>query len=253
MMAEFDGKVTLVTGGAAGIGRAAAFAFAEQGAYVVLSDVRAEDGEKTAADIRRSGAEATFVQADMSVPGEVAAMVAFTVKKYGRLDLAFNNAGVESKVADIVTCPESEWDRVIGINLKGVWLCLKHEIEQMLQQDGGIIVNTASIAGLIGIPNFAPYIAAKHAVIGLTKAAALEYSAQGIRVNAVCPGWTDTGMVDRLNAEIPEAVDTLVNTIPMGRKADPEEIARTVLWLCSEAASYVTGQAVAVDGGYTVR
>ncbi len=248
---DFVGKVALVTGAGSGIGRASALAFAALGARVVASDIAPDGGEETVAIIHAAGGEAAFVRADVSQSREVAALVDDTVARYGRLDCAHNNAGIAGVVGaarpTFTDYPDDTFDRVIAVNLKGVWLCLKAEMRQMLAQGGGAIVNTASIAGLVG--GFgAAYTAAKHGVIGLTKQAAVEHAAAGIRVNAVCPGLIDTPMTRPIYT--PERWARAVGMHPVGRAGEAEEVARAVVWLCSEAASFVTGQALAVDGGY---
>jgi NAD(P)-dependent dehydrogenase (short-subunit alcohol dehydrogenase family) len=238
------GRVALVTGGGSGIGRATALLFGHERAKVVVVDVAPAGGEETVRAIRADGGEGLFVQADVSQPGQVTAMVQRAVEAYGRLDCAFNNAGVSSR-SPLHETSEDDWDRVLGVDLKGVWLCLREEIAQMLrQQGGGAIVNTSSIAGVVGVDwGMAPYIASKHGVIGLTKAAALEYGTRGIRVNAVCPGTIDTPLL-RGNAQ------SYVHYHPLGRIGQPDEVAQAVVWLCSGAASFVTGHAMAVDGGW---
>lgn len=243
------GKVALVTGAASGIGRASARAFATAGARVVVSDLSARGGEETVQLIHDAGGEAAFIRADVSRAGEVAALVSGTVAQYGRLDYAHNNAGIVA-LGNIVDCTEEDWDRVIAVNLKGVWLCLKHEIPQMLAQGGGAIVNTASIAGLTGMPGGAAYGASKHGVIGLTKSAARQYAHANIRINAVCPGYTDTPMTDFIFERIPASEQRIIAQHPLGRLGTPEEIAAAALWLCSDAAAFVTGHPLVVDGGF---
>lgn len=253
-MAEgFDGKVALVTGGSTGIGRATALTFARDRAKVVVSDVNAEGGEETVSMIKALGGEATFVHADVSRTAHVEALISKTVETYGRLDAAHKNAGIEGLRVPTADFPEDEWDRVIAINLKGVWLSMKYEISQMLEQGGGAIVNTSSIAGLIGMEGSTAYGAAKHGVVGMTKVAALEYAIHGIRVNAVCPGAVASPMTDRLMAREPGRREMYMAMQPVGRFGTPDEIAETVVWLCSDAASFVTGHAMPVDGGYVAR
>lgn len=249
MAKQFEGKVALVTGAASGMGRASALAFAREGAKVVAADVVVADGEETVRKIKDAGGEAIFVKADVSKAAEVEALVKKAVDTYGRLDFAHNNAGIEGVTAQTPDCPEDNWDRVININLKGVWLCMKHEIPQMLKQGGGAIVNTASVAGLVGFAGLPAYCASKGGVVQLTRTAALEYAKSGIRVNAVCPGVIHTPMIDRLVAVQPEAEAAFLALEPVGRMGKPEEVIEAVVWLCSDAASFVTGHAMAVDGG----
>jgi NAD(P)-dependent dehydrogenase (short-subunit alcohol dehydrogenase family) len=244
--------VALVTGAAAGIGRAAAERFARGGARVVLSDV-AEEGEAVAAALRDEGRQALFVRCDVSRPEEVEALMRRCVEAYGRLDWAFNNAGIEGAQATTAECTVENWERVIGVNLTGVWLCMKHEIAQMLRQGGGAIVNCASVAGLVGFRGLPAYTASKHALIGLTRTAALEYAPEGIRVNAVCPGVIRTAMIERVTGGDPAREAQLVAAEPMGRMGTPEEVAEAVAWLCSDAAAFVTGTAMPVDGGYVAQ
>jgi len=253
MAGRLDGKIALVTGGSSGIGRASALAFAREGAKVVVADVTAEGGQETVRLIKEAGGEARFLKVDVARAAEVETLITQTVAAYGRLDCAYNNAGIEGAFVSTTEYPEADWDRVLAINLKGVWLCMKYEIAQMLQQGGGAIVNTASGAGLVGVAGLSAYVASKHGVVGLTKTAALEYAKAGIRVNAVCPGVIQTPMVARLTSQRPEMAEALVAAEPMGRTGKPEEIAEAVVWLCSEAASFVTGHAMSVDGGYVVQ
>lgn len=253
MSGGMAGSVALVTGAASGIGRATAEAFAREGARVVVSDVAAGAGEAVAAAIRERGGQAVFAACDVSRPERVEALVARTVEAFGRIDFAFNNAGVEGETAPTAECTEANWDRVMGINLKGVWLCMREEIPRMLAQGGGAIVNCSSVAGLVGFPGIAAYAASKHGLIGLTRTAALEYAARGIRVNAVCPGVIRTPMVERFTGGEAEAQAQLVASEPIGRMGTPEEVAAAVVWLCSDAASFVTGHAMVVDGGFVAR
>ena len=242
-------KVALVTGGSSGIGRATALAFAREGAKVAVADLNIVGGEETVSLIKSVGGEACFIEANMAEAASVEAMVKKAVETYGRLDCAHNNAGVEGALIRTAEYEEDQWDQVIRINLTGVWLCLKYEIPQMLQQGSGAIVNTASGAGLIGVKRMPAYVASKHGVVGLTKTAALEYAKSGIRVNAVCPGVIKTPMVERVTGGRPDILDKMIAAEPIGRSGQPEEIAEAVVWLCSDAASFVTGQAMAVDGG----
>jgi NAD(P)-dependent dehydrogenase (short-subunit alcohol dehydrogenase family) len=251
MTKMFEGKVALVTGGASGIGRATAIAFGREGAKVCVADVNEQGGEETVNLITEAGGEAFFIRCDVSKASEVETMIERSAAQYGRLDCAFNNAGIDipGTTAD---CTEADWDLNINIDLKGVWLCMKYEIPQMLKQGGGAIVNTSSAAGLIGTPGIAAYTAAKHGVIGLTRTAALEYAKAGIRVNAVCPGTVDVPGLREITKTHPELSQSIIDMHPIGRIGTVEEIAEPVLWLCSDAASFITGLAMAVDGGVTV-
>ena len=246
-----DGKVALVTGGAMGIGRTASQVFAREGARVVVVDIVVEEGEETTRLIKETGGDALFVRCDVTNAKDVEAMVKKTVDAYGCLDCAFNNAGIAIP-GSTAECSEEDWDRVLSVNLKGVWLCMKYEISQMLAQGGGAIVNTSSAGGLIGTPGIAAYTASKHGVVGLTRTAALELVTAGIRVNAVCPGSVPTPMLDPV-VNHPEMKAMLESKHPMGRFATTEEVAEAVVWLCSDRASYVTGVAFPVDGGVTAQ
>jgi NAD(P)-dependent dehydrogenase (short-subunit alcohol dehydrogenase family) len=246
-----DGKVALITGAGSGIGRATAKIFAREGAKVVLADVVEDAGLQTLAMIGDTGRDAIFVRADVSNPSDVDAAVAKAVSTYGRLDCAFNNAGIEGQGGLTHECTQENWNRVIAIDLTGVWLCMKAEIAQLLKQgDGGAIVNTSSGAGLAGVRGMPAYVAAKHGVAGLTRAAAIEYGRHKIRVNAVCPGPIRTPMMDRLLGKRPEAEERFARGGPLKRLGEPEEIGETVAWLCSDRASYVTGLPMPVDGGF---
>lgn len=248
-----DDKVVLITGAGAGIGRATALAFSGLGARVVVADIDQEPVEETARLVRETGGEALAVTLDVASADQVDAMVAQTMEKFGRLDCAFNNAGIEGVAATADAYKEEDWDRLMAVNLKGVWLCMRAELREMLKQGSGAIVNCSSIAGLVGFPSTPAYTASKHGVVGLTRAAALDYARKGIRVNAVCPGVIDTEMIDRFTHGSEEAEAQLAESEPVGRMGTPEEIANAVVWLCSDGASFVTGQALAVDGGFIAR
>jgi NAD(P)-dependent dehydrogenase (short-subunit alcohol dehydrogenase family) len=249
---SFAGKVAFVTGAANGIGRAAALAFAREGASVVVADVAEQGNQETARMIEEAGGRALAVRCDVSRAEDVKAALDQTVETFGRLDFAFNNAGVEQPIMATAELTEKEWDRIVDINLRGVFLCMRHEIPLMLKQRGGVIVNTSSGAGVKGFAGQGAYCAAKHGVVGLTKTAALDYAKANIRVNAVCPGIIETPMMDRFSGGTPQGRERVIAQEPVGRMGKPEEIAAAVVWLCSDAAAFVIGHAMVIDGGQTV-
>jgi NAD(P)-dependent dehydrogenase (short-subunit alcohol dehydrogenase family) len=249
---SFEGRVAFVTGSANGIGRATALAFAREGVRVVAADVSELGNEETVRMIKEVGGIALAVKCDVSRGSDVKAAMDKTMERYGRLDFAFNNAGVEQAITPAADLTEEEWDRVIDINLRGVFLCMTHQIPLMRKQGGGAIVNTSSGAGVKGIAGQAAYCASKFGIIGLTKAAALDYAKSNIRVNAVCPGIINTPMMDRFSGGTPEGRQRVIAWEPVGRMGKPEEIAAAVVWLCSEAAAFVVGHAMVIDGGQTV-
>jgi NAD(P)-dependent dehydrogenase (short-subunit alcohol dehydrogenase family) len=249
---SFAGKVAFVTGAANGIGRAAALAFAHEGVIVVAADLSEQGNQETARMIEEAGGRALPVKCDVSRDNDVKVVLEKTVETFGRLDFAFNNAGVEQPITPTADLTQEEWDRIVDINLRGVFLCMKHEIPLMLKQGGGAIVNTSSGAGVKGIAGQAAYCAAKFGLIGLTKAAALDYAKSNIRVNAVCPGIINTPMMDRFSGGTPEGRERVIAWEPVGRMGKPEEIAAAVVWLCSDAAAFVVGHAMVIDGGQTV-
>jgi len=253
MNISFENKVALVTGAGSGMGLATANAFAEAGAAVVLADNREEAAHAAAKSLLAAGHRALAVHCDVADEKQVAAMVEQTVASFGRLDAAFNNAGVQSPVAETADASGEEFDRVNAINLRGVWNCMKYELRQMRDQGSGAIVSNSSLGGLVGVAGRGVYHASKHGVLGLTKSAALEYAARGIRINAVCPGIIETPMVAGMLTSEAEAMKEMMKDVPIGRLGRPEEIAAAVLWLCSPGASFVIGHALAVDGGYTIR
>lgn len=251
-MASLSGKVAIVTGGSSGIGKATAIAFAREGAKVVVASRREKEGQETVKQVQSAGSEGFFIKTDVSKETDVSAMVEKTIATYGHLDYAFNNAGIEQIPTPLVEQTEATFDQVMDINVKGVWLCMKHQIPQMLVSGGGAIVNMSSIAGIIGAPGLPIYVASKHAVLGLTKSVALEYAKQGIRINAGCPGMIETDLLDRAFAN-QEVKERLIAMHPIGRVGKPEEIAEAVVWLCSDKASFVTGQSLPLDGGYVAQ
>jgi NAD(P)-dependent dehydrogenase (short-subunit alcohol dehydrogenase family) len=246
---DFQGKVAFVTGAGGGIGRATALAFARAG--VAAADIFEQGIQETARMIEEFGGRALAIRCDVTSSQDVQAALAQTVETFGRLDAAFNNAGVEQPLTPSADITEDEWDRIVAINLRGVFLCMKHEIPLLLQH-GGAIVNTSSGAGVVGIAGQAAYTAAKHGVVGLTKSAALDYARRGVRINAVCPGIIATEMMDRFTGGTPEGHDRVIAQEPIGRMGSPDEIAAAVLWLCSDAAGFVVGHAMVIDGGQTV-
>ncbi len=251
---KFDGKVALITGASSGIGKETALLFAKHGAKVVAAARRREEGEATVKEIIAAGGEAIFVQTDVSDEKQIEKLVDETVKTFGRLDYAFNNAGIEGHPGIMVhDQTEQEFDTVFDINVKGVLLSMKHQIRAMQKNGGGAIVNNSSVAGLLGMPGASVYIASKHAVNGLTKAAAVEYASQNIRINAVCPAVIQTDMVDRFFGGKPEIKEAMTKAHPIGRIGQPKEIAEAVLFLCSDGASFIVGHCLPVDGGYTVQ
>ncbi|TMM15959.1 MAG: glucose 1-dehydrogenase [Actinobacteria bacterium] len=253
MGTRLEGRVALVTGGASGIGRASALAFAGEGATVVVADVDQLAGAETVRAVNEAGGTARFVSYDVTKSDEVAAMVADVIAAYGRLDCAHNNAGTSGSTAFTVDYPEAEWDRVMALNLRSVFLCMKHEIPPMVEQGAGAIVNTSSGAGLMGFAGLPAYVASKHGVVGLTRATALEYVKAGIRVNAVCPGSTRTPMLEAFMGGDPAMEKMMARSAPIGRLGDPSEIAAAVVWLCTDDASFVVGHAFAVDGGAVIQ
>jgi NAD(P)-dependent dehydrogenase (short-subunit alcohol dehydrogenase family) len=250
---EHNGKVALITGASSGIGEATARAFADAGYRTVLADADESGGRKLAAELEAAGHSCLFERCDVAVEKDVHDLVAQAIARFGRLDAAFNNAGIEGEIGSTIECSPANWDRVVAVNLKGVWQCMQQEIPWMIRQEGGgAIVNCASVAGLVGVPGLPAYCASKHGVVGLTRAAALEFATDHVRINAVCPGAIDTPMLTRFTSD--EAAKARVTASePIGRIGRPEEIASAVVWLCSEGASFTTGQALAVDGGWTAQ
>ena len=245
-----DQKAAIITGGSSGIGRAAAVALAKQGVKIAIAARRAKEGEETVRLVKEAGSEVIFVKTDVANENDVRSMVEKTVKQYNRLDYAFNNAGIEERTTPLVDQTSEVFDQIMNVNVKGVWLSMKYEIPEMIRTGGGAIVNTSSGAGVIGYPQQPIYIASKHAVLGLTKSAALEYAKSGIRINAIAPGVTETEMVERVDKQL---IERLKSITPIGRIADPEEIANAVVWLLSDKASFVLGHTLLVDGGVVSR
>jgi NAD(P)-dependent dehydrogenase (short-subunit alcohol dehydrogenase family) len=251
MKTGFDGKVALVTGASSGIGRATAIAFGREGARVAVAARRIKEGEETAQIVREAGGKAVFIKTDVSRPLEVRSLVEQTVETFGRLDYAFNNAGISGPSLSLLAeLNEEDWDSVMDANLKSIFLSMKYEIPAMMKHGAGSIINMSSILGVVGTSlGTSAYVASKHAIIGLTKAAALEYAKQGLRINAVCPGFIKTALIE-VATNNPEISDAIVAAHPVGRIGKPEEVAEAVIWLCSDGASFITGQSIVIDGGY---
>lgn len=253
MKAQFEGKVALVTGGSSGIGRATAIMFASRGASVVVASRSEVEGEKTAQLINSAGGTAVFMRVDVTSEQQVEGLVAAIVARFGKLDFAFNNAGAQPVPSATTEQTEDDWDTMLAVNLKGSWLCMKHELRQMLKQGRGSIVNNASISGLVGIATWPAQCASKHGVVGLTRSVAIEYAKSGVRINVVCPGAIETPMLQGLTGGNPEFEQAVAAAEPMGRVGTPDEVAEAVLWLSSDASSFVTGHALAVDGGWVAQ
>jgi NAD(P)-dependent dehydrogenase (short-subunit alcohol dehydrogenase family) len=246
----FKDKVALVTGGSFGIGRATAIAFAKRGAKVIVADLLEDKDETTLHEIKNAGGEGIFIKCDVSSSTDVQAMIVKSIAAFGRIDFAFNNAGIEGTMGQTHECTEENWDKTISVNLKGIWLCMKNEILLMQKQGKGAIVNCASVAGLIGFPGLPAYVASKHGVAGLTKTAALENAKLNIRINAVCPGVIKTPMIDRITGKEKSVEKSYESMEPVGRMGQPEEVDEAVVWLCSDGASFITGAILPVDGGW---
>ncbi len=250
---QLDGKIALITGGGSGIGRETAVLFAKHGAKVAIADINPVGGQETVEMIAKQGGEAFFVQVDVSQASQVEHMVNAVVGRYGRLDIAFNNAGIEGTPVRTADVTEADFDQIMAVNVKGVWLCMKYELQQMLLQGGGTIINAASVAGLIGAHSMPAYAASKHAVVGLTRTAAVEYARKGIRVNAVCPAVIRTAMVERAIEQLPQLEQGALMNNPSRRLGETHEVAEAVLWLASDASSFTNGAALTVDGGLTAQ
>jgi NAD(P)-dependent dehydrogenase (short-subunit alcohol dehydrogenase family) len=246
-------KVSIITGGSSGIGRATAVALAKEGVKVAVAARHAKEGEETVRLVKEAGIEGIFIKTDVANEDDVRSLVDKTVKTYGRLDYAFNNAGTEETMTSLVDQTSDVFDQIMTVNVKGVWLCMKYEIPQMIRTEGGAIVNMSSVAGVMGFPQMPIYVASKHAVLGLTKSAALEYAKSGIRINAVAPGGVETDMLERLGEDKNQILETLKSMHPIGRIGDPEEIANAVVWLLSDKASFVLGHTLLLDGGVVSR
>lgn len=253
MNLNLKGKVVIVTGGASGIGEASALAFSREGATVVVADVQVTRGEELVGRIQSVDGKAIFIKCDVSLESDIKNMIDKTISTFGRLDCAFNNAGIEGATGDTTICTNENWDKTININLKAVWLCMKYQIPEMLKNGGGAIVNCSSIAGIVGFSGIPAYTASKHGVIGLTQTAALEFANKKIRVNAICPGVIQTPMIERFTQGSTEAIKSLAEGAPMERTGLPSEIANAALWLCSDASSFVTGHSLVADGGWVAR
>lgn len=252
MKYPFENKVTVITGAASGMGLATVEAFVKSGASVVMADINQQAVTKEAVRLRREGYDVNPIKCDVSLEKDVQRMIEFTISTYGKIDFAYNNAGVQSLVTDTADLEKEEFDRVIGINLLGVWLCMKYELQQMRKQGNGVIVNCSSLGGLVGLPGRSAYHAAKHGVLGLTKSSALEYANKNIRINAICPGTIETPMVTEMINSGDLDKDAATSLLPIGRLGKENEIADAVLWLCSDSSSFIIGQSIAIDGGYTI-